>query len=244
MFPRMLNLAFATAIAALKSSPGNESVAFCTFGSDSYAPQVRRILKEAEESGWFSSWKGHNHHTLPAAFRARHADILHETGRGSGYWIWKYPVMQEALDSIEPGGFVVYLDAGCQLNTKGSRRFWQYLDMLRKSKYDVLNFSGFLKDVYQAYKWTTKAVFDHLHVAANDTRIRNGLMLIGGIQVLQKGPHSALYLRRISEVLEADAWLFSDRCCQRAHDARSTRWLAQLLLLSNRPAVQCRSIQG
>ena len=90
-------------------------VHFRSYGDDNYAAAKSRIVNEAEATGWFATAKALGPEDLSDSFRTRFPDVL-ALPRGRGYWIWKYFVIENAMESMEEGDFLVYLDADCQVN--------------------------------------------------------------------------------------------------------------------------------
>lgn len=182
----------------------NVSFHFRTYGDSKFRYSKVRLVHEARASGWFDTAVALGPSDLPTAFKRRYVSILRES-RGGGYWIWKFAVFRMALDVMSEGDVLVYLDAGCEINPKGGGKFWEYIDMLRASPYDVISFEM----TYAEHKWTTNRVFDAFNV--RNESIRASGQYVGGIIVMRKGPHLRRWLRLVDSVLEADPWLITDR---------------------------------
>lgn len=195
--------------AVIENVPGLESdpvIHFRTYGDKSYTAARKRIVQEANATGWFHSVIGYGPKKLPENFTSIYSDILSQK-RGGGYWIWKIPILQEAMDLAEEGDFVVYADAGCKINGDGEERFKDYLDMIRKSHYDVLSF----EIPHPEYMWTTENIFQAFEVDSKNASIRETNQLMATVLVMQKGAHSRKFLRLVSEVLRSDPFLFTDK---------------------------------
>lgn len=182
------------------------AIHFRTYGNKKYEASKQRLLQEAEESGWFQSALALGPEDLPQNFQNTYAEVLAQP-RGGGYWIWKYPVLEMALSTIRDKDFLVYLDAGCALNKNGEKRFREYIEMLQRSKFDVI---GFELRNHLEYLYTTERLFQALHIDANDT-IRNSGQIMATVLVMQKGPHLRKWLDMVNGILEKDAWLFTDK---------------------------------
>ena len=94
-----------------------------------------------------------------------------------------------ALEKMTTGDILVFVDAGCTVNTNGLSRFQHYLNLLSASQYDIVSF----QNEHIEHKWTTQHIFDALNVSRNET-IRNSGQYLGGILILRKGEHLQHFL--------------------------------------------------
>lgn len=101
-----------------------------TFASKSLAPAMERLTRQASSMGIFDDIIQYDETMLDDNFRARFKFKLSESIRGFGYWCWKPQVAFQALDRVRDGDVLLYLDAGCHLNSQGKRRLEEYVDML------------------------------------------------------------------------------------------------------------------
>jgi hypothetical protein len=102
---------------------------------------------------------------------------------------------------------LVYIDAGCEINDKGEKRFYEYLKMLDESPYDIIGFQTRFPD----YTYTTERVFQVLNVSKEDTEIRNSAQIIATVMIMQKGDHLWTFLEKMSQILELDPYVFTDQ---------------------------------
>ena len=97
----------------------------------------RRLKRQAEESGLFSTITLDNKRTLiknHSDFYFTFKDFISKNPKGYGKWIWKPYLILFKLAQIEKGDGVLYLDAGCYLNLMDSKariRMYEYLDLAR-----------------------------------------------------------------------------------------------------------------
>jgi hypothetical protein len=150
---------------------------------------------------------------LPSYFKEKYKDVL-SLSRGGGYWIWKSALIGMTLDLMNEGDFLVYIDAGCQLNKAGEPRFREYLQMIQESPYDVI---GFQLDQPED-RYTTEAIFQALNVTKNDP-IRKSVQMVGGVLILQKGNHLRQWLSKLNQISERDRWLITDKYNDQAKKA-------------------------
>jgi len=94
-----------------------------------------RLSRQALSSGRFSKISVVTDRTLPRDHRQfwrENKSILSSKVRGFGYWIWKPYLIGEALRQWSTDvDFVLYLDAGCEINNseQSSHRWSEYLEM-------------------------------------------------------------------------------------------------------------------
>ncbi len=95
-------------------------VHFCTFGNEPrFTNTLRKLLAEAEDSGYFDTIRKFNQDdlNLDASLRAFMA-----RSRGYGFWLWKPMIIAEMLLGTSAGDIVVYADAGCGIVSTGKAR--------------------------------------------------------------------------------------------------------------------------
>ena len=181
-------------------------IRFLTYGTNgSYWPVALQLVATANASGWFTSAAAYNSSWLPQAFTNRYANVLAQP-RGAGYWTWKVPLLKHALSVTRKGDFIVYLDAGCDLNPRGGKRFNEYLRLLEASPYDIISFQL----THAEYKFTTPRVFRHFNVSLGDASVRQSSQYVGGVLIMRHGPHLHQFLQAIERALQSDPWLFTD----------------------------------
>ena len=189
--------------ALLSKAPRN--VYFITYANSKFERAKKRIVKEAQNSNWFILARGFGPEDLSKTFRDQYSNIL-SRNRGGGYWIWKYPIIEETLKTMNTGDYLVYADAGCSINQHGKERFDEYIDMLEASDMDIISFN---MPGLQEHTWTTEHIFKYFNISAND-RIRTSGQHVGGVLILQKGPHLREWLNLTNKALEEDALMFTD----------------------------------
>tara|TARA_Y100000389_G_scaffold163662_1_gene167011 strand:+ start:74 stop:868 length:795 start_codon:yes stop_codon:yes gene_type:complete len=184
---------------------------FISYGDHNFSASVDRIEQEAREFDAFSTVSVYkNKDFYDEDFRRRFGHIIAQP-RGSGYWIWKYYLINEKMKEIQDGEFIVYCDAGCMLNSIGKARYYQYLDMLRKSEYGVLSFqlNSPEPDKLLEKKWTTRQIFEAVGVDGNG-EIANSRQLVATVKIWKKCDHARLLLDEYRRVLDHDPLLITD----------------------------------
>ena len=160
---------------------------FITYANYRYTNSLQRICGEAEEFREFDTVTGYTETDLRSDtdFWGKHGNFIEHNCRGGGYWIWKPYLIQKRLSELEDGDFLVYCDAGCEINSNGKQRFQEYIHMLEtnESGYGVLSFMV----PYREVQYTKKAIFDHFIC---DESINELLQNLGGIVLIKKNAHS------------------------------------------------------
>jgi hypothetical protein len=110
------------------------------------------------------------------------------------------------FDKMKENDFVVYLDAGCNLNKYGKQRLYDYIHMFENTEYGILSFQ--MQDQLEKY-WTTREIFKYFN-CDNDITILETGQYLGGVFIMQKNEHSKKYLQLFKECIEYDKNLITD----------------------------------
>ena len=193
-----------------------ENQHFISYGDDR-PKAVERIRKQAESFNTFTTIDVYNNNNIyDDYFKQRYSYVLNQR-RGGGYWLWKYYLINKKINEIDYGEYIVYCDAGCELNNKGINRYYEYLDMLKESEYGFISFpltwnwekepppnKGCTDKV-----WTVKQLFDFLNIDIN-SKIAGTPQYIGGILIIKKCKQSLKILDEYKKILEYDQKLITD----------------------------------
>ncbi len=82
-----------------------------SYGDVQYKYSVALNLFTAKHMGQADEVRSYGPEDIDAEFRKKNAKTF-ACKRGGGYWLWKPYVIKKALDSINEGDYVMYLDAG------------------------------------------------------------------------------------------------------------------------------------
>jgi hypothetical protein len=133
--------------------------------------------------------------------------------RGGGYWIWRPIIILDSLKNMKDGDFLIYLDAGCKLNSKGKERFYEYISLLENSNYGIMSFqmsgNNGIGSLQKEKCWTNKEIFKYFNIDINSEYSISGQYL-GGILVMKKNEHLLRLIDNMIQILNDDPLLFTD----------------------------------
>lgn len=90
------------------------------------------LIRTATEARWFESITAYDENRLAQEspdWYEEHRAFIKSNRRGFGYWIWKPEIIRLKLSEVSADDVVLYLDAGCQINSKGITRFKKYIEL-------------------------------------------------------------------------------------------------------------------
>lgn len=94
---------------------------FASFGSlPNYSNAVKRIEREARESGYFDTVTIYTQENLPGLSELN--GFISKNKRGYGYWVWKPLVILDRMAHAAPDDIIFYADAGCGMCTNDKAR--------------------------------------------------------------------------------------------------------------------------
>jgi len=97
-------------------------------GTNDYRQAAERIVNQAKAFPEINDAISYTESDLDAGFYDLFWDIDHQKTRGFGFWSWKPFLIKRALESLNNGDILIYVDAGAELNSRGHARFVEYLD--------------------------------------------------------------------------------------------------------------------
>lgn len=145
--------------------------AICTFASHYLTEGFPRFREQAKSMNIFDEIYTFSEKDLDKDFRKRWGRYLIPYSRGFGYWCWKPWILLQAINRLEDGDVLLYIDVGCILNPKGRDRLLEYYDMVEKSETGILgvksqieSYNGMPETIYYEYEWTKADIFEHYQV--------------------------------------------------------------------------------
>jgi hypothetical protein len=154
-------------------------VLLASFADGAFSRRRQRFASEAESSKFFDEVHVHSMNTLPSDFLHLHGEFMKSNPRGFGYWIWKPVVLLETLSLADRDDVVIYLDAGFTINPDAGRRFLEYLEITRDSKFGMLSFSNIFTEAH----WTKADLATRLGVRQDSIDMRTSQLGSGFIMM-------------------------------------------------------------
>lgn len=190
----------------IDNNSNDKKIHFITYGNKKYENAVKRICKQADDFFVFETIKGYGPNDLPKDFKDNYNDVLSQE-RGGGYWLWKPILLYEKMKQINDNEYIVYLDAGCQLNKHGIIRFNEYIKMLDESELGILSFQ--MKTQKEKW-WTIREIFEYYNID-NDGEHANTGQLVGGVFIIKKNKHSLEYVEKLVSTAMNQSQLYTDK---------------------------------
>jgi hypothetical protein len=158
-------------------------VHFITYGDGrfSYYRGAKRLSRQALNTGWFNTvtnWTSLLISAIDPKWFDIHKNYISYDSRGHGYWIWKSKIIELTLSEIPEGDILVYIDAGCELNLFGSKRFRQYLDLVESFGFLFFYLKG---SGFSIGEWTKVALIDRIGFSRHDSEILNLPQMESGV---------------------------------------------------------------
>lgn len=182
----------------------NRQVVFLSFADTRMAPTLKRIGREARESGFFDKILCYNEKKLDRKFLCEHKQFFKDYPRGFGLWIWKAYLIKTTLAKLNEGDILVYLDAGCEIHKSGEKRFREYIELL--DTYSLLVYDHATSYEYQLSKYDTLAFFD---VQDRDDVV-NTRQFHGGLQVMRKDEFTVQLMTEWYSIMNEHVHLIND----------------------------------
>jgi hypothetical protein len=161
---------------------------FITFGGPSYYyNSVNRICEEARNIDVFDEITGFTDIDLKCdvSFWENHGNFIENNRRGYGYWLWKSYLIKQELDKLKENDFLIYCDAGCQINKNGKARLLEYIDLLNmnKDEFGLISFQLGYKELL----YTKQQIFEHFLCDENSKKM---IQSMAGVLIIRKNSHS------------------------------------------------------
>lgn len=175
--------------------------AICTFGSHYLTEGFPRFRKMAEDMNLFDNIYTFSEKDLDSNFKKQWGRYLIPYSRGFGYWCWKPWMLLKALEKLDDGDILLYMDVGCIFNPKGRERMLQYYAMVEESPTGMLgtrsqeaSYNNIPETLYFEYEWTKADVFAHYDVL-DDKSYTHTTQFESGIIFFKKSPVSVQFVK-------------------------------------------------
>jgi len=160
---------------------------------------LKRLSEQAEKIDYFDRVFLYDENSFSPEFRRTFRNKLSRNVRGFGYWCWKPELIYDTLLQLDWGDLLLYLDAGCHLNSRGRWRLEQYFSLLNESEIGMVGFQAEEPSYSNSplehdgrtlfdqpnYKWIKGDLFDHFGVRENK-RFTHSQAIGAGIILVRK----------------------------------------------------------
>ncbi len=193
----------------LKTKP---KIHFITYANNVFEDAKKRILKEALDFGEFDTVKGYSPEDLPIDFKDKFADIL-KIPRIAGCGLWRPKIILEKLKEMNNGEYLLYLDAGCKLNAKGKKRFFEYINMLDNSNKGIITIrmsgNNGPGSLCKEKEYSRREIFEYFNVKQN-SEIRENPQCLSGVLLMKKNEHLMEIILKWMQAVYDNPLMFTD----------------------------------
>jgi hypothetical protein len=182
----------------------SQQIHFVTYGNEKYNKSKKRLQEKSSNSGWFDTTTICGPENLSDSFKHEFNDIL-EKPRGAGYWIWKFDIIKQKLTKMVNNDILIYMDAGCSINTNGKTRFNEYIEILNNSYESIISF----QTPHIEKKYTNKELFNHFNMNTNDANSNSG-QIMATVLIMKNTEKIMKIIDECINVLRADHLLVTD----------------------------------
>ena len=157
--------------------------AVVTFASKQFVHTHRRFKKQSRAMEFFDHILIWSEKNLEPDFQKEFSFALTGNTRGYGYWVWKPQVILQALERLQTGDVLLYLDSGSHLVPGGRDRLIEYFQLAKRSESGILAFQLTLTEEL----WTKGDLLEHME-ARGHLGLRKTPQVQAAAIVLEKRP--------------------------------------------------------
>jgi hypothetical protein len=192
----------------------SQKIHFITYGNSAFEKSKERLQRESINSDWFDTVIAYGPGDISKNFKNEFNDIL-EKPRGAGYWIWKFDIIKQRLTNLNNNDILIYMDAGCSINTKGKTRFNEYIEMLNNSNESIISFQM----PHIEKKYTNKELFNHFNMNPNDNNGNSGqimatVLIMKNDDKMMKIIDECINALRMDHLLVTDHYNTTEQCSE------------------------------
>ncbi|MCQ2211620.1 MAG: hypothetical protein MJZ34_15165 [Paludibacteraceae bacterium] len=178
---------------------------FLSFANSTYAGALKRIKREAIESGFFNQVIACTENDLSPEYWEQFGSWIIQHQRGYGYWIWKSFLIERTLSHLAYGDFLVYLDSGCEVNKNANRRMQEYLLLAQTSKLGLVCFSTMSRES----NYDKGDVLDFLGMRDDQISLCSA-QIMGGIMIICKNNKNEALVKEWKKIIHDNLHLVDD----------------------------------
>jgi hypothetical protein len=183
-------------------------VHFLTFGAGGkeYEAASRRLAAEGRKSRFFSSVSSwHESQLIQSPYLTR-SDIafIRKNPRGFGYWLWKPIILLTLLDKMKPNDYLIYLDAGCELNLRNRTSRKKLVGYCKKARQEGL---VAFETQFFVRTWTKRDLLIH---TGFDSESKITKQIEAGVLILFNSPETREFLKQWLHVMRLNEYRLLD----------------------------------
>jgi hypothetical protein len=125
-------------------------------------------------------------------FWNKHEKFMDSHPRGYGHWLWKPWLIHKTMQSLQDDDILIYADAGCTINHKGSEKLNEYIKMVQENEFGLLLFTLTDDDMHSEHKWTKATTLSALHATLEDTYSKQ---LMATVMIIKKTSHTTSFVK-------------------------------------------------
>lgn len=182
-------------------------ITLCSFANTPMKKGFARLREQAEAFGIFDDIRFYTEKDLDSSFRIQFAFLMRPYSRGYGYWCWKPQVIAQALEKLNDGDILLYMDLGSHLNIQGKKRLMDYFEVVKTSSTAVF---AFRSPQHLDKRYTKMDVFRYFGVENNDNFI-NTTQIEATHIIIRKCNESVAFINEWLKVLYDDYTVFTDQ---------------------------------
>ena len=199
-----------TIIKSSKKMNYYKDIFLCSFASDDLNLSKKRFILQATHFYQKKNIKIYEPKNIKLKLKKKINDNLTKENRAFGYGIWKPLIVLDFFDRSPNNSIIQYADVGCHFNTKGLKRFKEYIEITRKYGSLVFNYDGDIlkkKNVhlkfqkYFEYQYSKKDLINHLKIRKN-SKILNSPQIWSGSFFLKKNQKNRKLLIKWIKIME------------------------------------------
>lgn len=171
-----------------------------TFGDDYFKYKKSLLKKEAESTGWFDDITIHSPESI-SDFLNEHKDFVENSNKGYGYWIWKPYIMLDALEKMNEGDFLFYVDSGASILKSREKRFYEYIEILKNSDKPIITFGELCEFPNYREKYFQKTNVLKRFNLENDETFLNSGQVEAGVFICRKCDFTIKFIQEWLDIL-------------------------------------------
>jgi hypothetical protein len=175
--------------------------AFISFGggSEQYYQRVHQLCNKVSNLNYFTQVIPYSHNDLinDSDFWSKYGVFMSDprNRRGFGFWIWKPYLILKTLESLNDGDFLVYADAGCDINSNGLKRLDEYQEMLENNEYGLITFH--LEKNREEIKYSKRILLDYMNTVEED---KQSPQIMATVLIMKKTSHTLNHMKSLLNI--------------------------------------------